>query len=151
MTSIHAQFKYPSPHTTLIQQVGYTNIELNYDRPAARGRKIFGGLVPFGVLWPTGASDATNITFDKDVRIEGKPVKAGIYALFTIPNQDYWELILNSEPNQYGTFEYQDELDVIRIKVPVQKLQHFQESLTFSFDFVPRNAIMSISWVNVKV
>ncbi len=148
-----AQFNFPnlSPHTHLKQQVGYTNIELRYDRPAARGRKIFGGLVPYDKIWRTGAAEATTLSFDQAVEIEGKKVKAGTYALFTIPHEDYWELILNSDADQYGAYGHNPKLDILRVTAPTQTLNDFQESLTLSFDFIPNDAILSIVWAKTKV
>mgnify|MGYP002629435064 CR=1 FL=1 len=103
-TAIAQRWSYPnpSPHTKLVKQVGNVTIEINYDRPATRERKIFGELVPYGNIWRTGAAEATTIAFDNDVKIEGVPVKAGKYTLFTVPNKTEWELILNAVPNQYG-------------------------------------------------
>src|SRR5579883_1337608 len=85
----------PSPLARVSQVVGLTEIAVEYSSPAVRGRKVFGGLLPFGELWRTGANSATKVSFSKDVLVAGKPVPAGSYALFTIPNEKSWTVILN--------------------------------------------------------
>ena len=87
-----------SPHDT----VSVDNITVTYGRPYKKERKIFGGLEPYGKVWRTGADQATQITFEKDGTFGGKPVKAGTYTLFTIPNPDEWTIILNSQLGQWG-------------------------------------------------
>jgi hypothetical protein len=78
---------------TINQVVGLTDVEIVYSRPSARGRAVFGNLVPFGELWRTGANENTIITFSDDVIIDGKSLKKGKYALYTIPNIQSWEVI----------------------------------------------------------
>jgi hypothetical protein len=88
-----------------------------YSRPQKNGREIFGKLVPFGKVWRTGANEATEITFYKDVMFGNKSVEAGTYSLFTIPDKDKWTIILNEELNLWGAYRYDDSKDVARIEV----------------------------------
>src|SRR5947209_1616274 len=97
----------PSPTQTIKQDFGVSSIELIYSRPGMRGRKIFGDLVPYGKVWRTGANAATYIKFNDDVNIAGQSVKAGEYALYTVPNMDSWQIILNKGVNKSGT-EYSE-------------------------------------------
>ena len=93
----------PSPLAKLEQRVGLTDIIITYSRPSVKGRTIFGDLVPYGKLWRTGANMATKISFSDDVKIEGQELKAGEYALFTIPGKEKWTLIFNTVANQAGS------------------------------------------------
>ena len=92
-----------------------------YSRPKKNGRAIFGKLVPYGKIWRTGANEATEITFYKNVNFEGKEVKAGTYTLFTIPGENEWTVILNSEINQWGTYNYDASKDVARVVTTPRK------------------------------
>ncbi len=110
------------------------NVHVTYGQPSKKGREIFGGLVPYGQVWRTGANEATEITFDKDGMFGGKPVKKGTYSLFTIPNKGEWEIILNSELKQWGAFGY-DKIkskDVLHVKVPAQATNKVVEKFTIS-------------------
>lgn len=95
-----------SPATTLSQDIGISRIEINFSRPAVKGRKIWGGLVPFGEVWRTGANGATVITFNHPAKVGGKEVPAGSYAFFAIPGEKAWTLILNKKAKQWGASEY---------------------------------------------
>ena len=99
----------PSPTQTLKQDFALSSIEVNYSRPVAKGRKIFGDLVPFGKIWRTGANGATKVTFGEDVKVGGVPVKAGSYALYSVPNANEWEIILNKGVNNGGLSGYKTE------------------------------------------
>src|SRR4029077_549934 len=115
------EFPQASPTCTLKQRVGLTDIEINYSRPRAKGRPIFGGLVPYGEVWRTGANNATKIIFSTPVKLEGKDIPAGTYALFTIPGEKEWTIIINKGAAQWGAFQYDEKVDVVRFKVtPVQ-------------------------------
>ncbi len=133
------------------QLVGYTTIKIDYERPAVRGRKIFGGLLPYGHLWRTGAGHCTVISFDRDVVIGGKEVKAGKYSLFTIPDKQSWTIILNSDTNLYGDGKYTDAKDILRFKVPARKTQRLYQAFTIDIDVVPNNAVVYLSWENTQV
>ncbi len=141
----------PSPSATLSQEVGITKIDISYCRPSAKGRKIFGDIVPFDQVWRTGANEATTITFSTDVNIGETLVKAGKYALFTIPNEKEWTLIINSDYDQWGSGNYSTEKDIVRIKVPVTEINH-HELLTFVFTNVTETeASIAIEWEKTKV
>ena len=106
---------------------------------------IFGKLVPFGEVWRTGANEATEITFDKDVTVGGKPVKAGTYTLFTVPKETEWTVILNGQLKQWGAFDYEKykDKDVAQFTVPSSKTSSVVEKLTYSF--TPKNDLV-IAW-----
>ncbi|MDB5251106.1 MAG: hypothetical protein JWP27_275 [Flaviaesturariibacter sp.] len=122
----------PSPTQSIRQDVGISSVELVYSRPAIRGRKVFGDLVPFGKVWRTGANSATRLKFVDDVTIGGKPLKAGEYALYTIPGADQWEIIINKGSANWGT-EYKEADDVLRFTVKPTKLESTVESFTMQF------------------
>ncbi len=120
-----------------------------YGRPFKKDREIFGTLVPFGKVWRTGADEASEITFYKDVVFGGKDVKAGTYALFTIPNKDSWEVILNSGLHQWGAFSYDKKTDVARAKAKVETADNSIEN--FSIAFNSGNMIMAWDKTRVSV
>ena len=109
-----AQQKPASPPATATGKIGAATVTIVYSQPSARGRKIMGGLVPYGEVWRTGANEATTIEFDKPVKIEGKDLAAGKYALFTIPGENEWTIIINKDVKQWGAFKYKQEDDILR-------------------------------------
>ncbi|HMH33337.1 MAG TPA: DUF2911 domain-containing protein [Puia sp.] len=124
-----AQPSHPSsPHDTLTAK----NLKVTYGRPYKKGRAIFGSLEPYGKVYRCGADENTTITFAKDATFGGKPVKAGTYSLFVIPNETKWTIILNSNPKQWGAFDYEKnkDKDVLHVDVPVKKLGSVVEQLT---------------------
>lgn len=142
----------PSPAATLKQRFGVTDVEIEYCRPSAKGRKIFGGLVPLDEVWRTGANSATKITFSTDVKIEGTPVPAGTYALFTIPGAAQWTIILNKVPGQWGAYAYDEKNDQMRVKVKPVALTDAVETLTFDIgDLHSGSAQFSIAWEKTRV
>jgi Protein of unknown function (DUF2911) len=151
-----AQLKIPeaSPSGSVIQKIGFTTIEVYYERPAARGRsekQIFGKLVPFGKVWRTGAGNCTTISFDTDVVINNQTVKKGKYALFTIPEKDNWIVILNTDTLAYGAYNYDKAKDIIRIEVKALHSNRYYEALTIDIDFIPNDARVYISWINTQI
>ena len=112
----------PSPTQTVKQDFGISSVELIYSRPGMKGRKIFGDLVPYGKVWRTGANQATRIKFADDVTIGGQAIKAGEYALFTIPNEKEWDIIINKGSANWGT-DYKQADDIARVKVKSMKLE----------------------------
>jgi hypothetical protein len=143
-----------SPPGRVIQQVGFTAIELYYERPAARGRsekEIFGSLVPFGKVWRTGAGNCTTLKFSTDVIINSKKVPKGKYALFTIPGTKEWTVILNTDTLAYGAYNYDEKKDVMRMKVNPRRTHRYYEALTIDIDFIPNDARIYISWVNTQI
>jgi hypothetical protein len=143
----------PSPSAKVSQTVGLTEVTVEYSSPAVKGRKVFGGLVPLGELWRTGANAATKITFSKDVTIADKPVPAGSYALFTIPGaaKDGWTVILNKNPNQGGTGQYKQDLDLLRTTVKPQTIP-LRERLTFLFSNTTESTTsLDLEWETTRV
>jgi hypothetical protein len=122
LNTVTAQ-EFPKPDVSAMDAVmlrtedGKSFLRVIYSRPQKNGREIFGDLVPYGKVWRTGANEATEITFYQDVKIGNKPVKAGTYSFFTIPDKDKWTIILNKEINQWGAYRYDEEKDVARIEV----------------------------------
>ncbi len=126
--------KRPSPPATLKTMAGGATVVIDYSQPAVNGRTIGNDIAPYGKVWRTGANEATTFTVDKDVKIEGKELKAGKYALFTIPGQDEWTIIFNKQPNQWGAFNYDESQDALRVTVKPTKAPSFTERMTFSED-----------------
>lgn len=141
----------PSPLATLNQKIGLMDANITYSRPSARGRKVFGELVPYGKLWRTGANKASFIEFTDSVKIAGISVKKGKYAIFTIPNVDEWTIVLNSDWNQSGTSKYDESKNVVNIKVKPSIIP-FSETFTIDFNYLTTNsAQVEISWETSKV
>ena len=126
------------------------DVKVSYGQPSKRDREIFGGLVPYGQVWRTGANKATEITFAKDVKVAGKDLKAGTYTLFTIPAEKEWTIILNSQLDQPGAFDYEKNKskDVLHVKVPAKKIDNSVEALTYRFD---GNNNLVIEWDKTQV
>lgn len=142
----------PSPSQTLKQEFALSSIEINYSRPLVKGRKIFGDLVPYGKMWRTGANGATKITFGEDVKVGGVAVKAGSYALYSIPNKGEWEIILNKGVNNGGLSGYKAEEDIARFKAKAEELPFSIESFTIDIADVKANtASIDLLWDNVLV
>ncbi|MET6998117.1 DUF2911 domain-containing protein [Chitinophaga defluvii] len=126
------------------------NVKVAYGQPSKRNRVIFGELVPYGQVWRTGANKATEITFAKDGTLGGKPVKAGTYTLFTIPEAKEWTIILNSQLGQFGAFDYDKNKgkNVVEVKAPVKTISGAAvEKFTIS---VPAGKLV-FEWDKTKV
>jgi tetratricopeptide (TPR) repeat protein len=136
----------PSPGQSIRQDFGISSIELNYSRPGMKGRKIFGDLVPYGKVWRTGANSATRIKFSDDVTIGGQMLKAGEYAIYTVPNEKEWEFIINKGSVNWGT-NYKQEDDIIRVKAAAVKLDQPVETFTMQFANIKSNsADLQLMW-----
>ena len=149
-----AQVRMPQPSPTqyLRQDFGLGNIEITYSRPAAKGRKIFGDLVPFGKVWRTGANNATVVHFSDPVDIKGKHIDSGSYALYTIPGEDNWEIILNKGVKNWGSMGYQESADVIRVTVPSMKSKMETENFTIQVGNIkPESCEIHICWEKTMV
>lgn len=148
-----AQTEFPSlsPKGSIEQKVGITTVSIAYERPIARGRIIFGKLVPFEALWRTGAGNGTKIKFDNDIVIDDKLIPAGQYSLFTIPGKKEWTIILNSDNTIYGLEGYDKTKDVIRFKTEVNTTNRYYESFTIDIDLLETNSELNISWENTRV
>ena len=142
----------PSPTATLSQMVGLTDVSITYSRPSMNGRTIYGDLVPYGKLWRTGANMATKFTFSDDVKIGGKDLPAGSYALFTIPGESEWTIIFNKNYNQGGTGNYKESEDVLRITAKPQKMNAPLETFLINIeDIKPTGALIELVWENTYV
>jgi hypothetical protein len=142
----------PSPFAKVSQHVGLTEITVDYSCPGVKGRKVWGGLVPYDQMWRTGANSATKITFNRDVTFAGKPVPAGSYALFTIPGKTVWTVVLNKKADQGGLGrDYKPDLDLLRVQVkPVAA--PFRERLTFLFsDFTDDKTTLDLEWEKLRL
>ena len=151
---ITAQIKtpQPSPTATITQKVGVSNISVEYSRPGAKGREIFGGLVSYGKMWRTGANKATKITFNENCVFGGAKVKKGSYSLFTIPGEKEWTVVLNKNTELWGVGEYDEENQVCSIVAKAIDTKDFTESFTIDFGtFQSFSAIMSLKWANTKI
>lgn len=153
--AIQAQVKTPqlSPKATVFQTVGLTDVEIVYSRPSARGRAVFGNLVPFGKLWRTGANENTVISFSDDVIIDGKTLNKGKYALYTIPKIESWEVIFYKTIDNWGNPEEFNEANVaLRTTVKEEALPKAVESFTIGIGGIDANfAFLEMSWENSSV
>ncbi|HUS02286.1 MAG TPA: DUF2911 domain-containing protein [Chitinophagaceae bacterium] len=141
----------PSPTQTIKQDFGLSSVELIYSRPGMKGRKIFGDLVPWNKVWRTGANNATRIKFNDDVVFGGQPLKAGEYAIYTVPGENEWEIIINKGSANWGT-EYKQEDDIFRVKAKTIKLDQPVESFTMQFANVkPTSTDLRIMWDRTAV
>ena len=137
----------PSPTQTIKQDFALGNIELTYSRPSIKGRKIFGDLVPYNAVWRTGANGATIIKFNDAVEINGKRIDTGSYALYTIPADGMWEIILNKGISNWGSNGYKQSDDVVRFKVPTMKIKEGIETFTMQFaNIKPESCELHIMW-----
>jgi hypothetical protein len=166
----------PSQKASTMQTIGVTDITITYSRPAVKGRKIWGDppaaapvkgtatlddagarlknapIVPYGHVWRTGANEATTFSVTDDVLIDGQKLPAGNYSLHTIPGKDEWTIIFNSIADQWGSFNYDEKKDVLRIKAKPQWVADNQEWLLYSIPSVtPNSAQVVIRWEKVAV
>ena len=144
-----------SPSSELEQMVGLTEIEVDFNRPSARGRDIFGNLVPYGKIWRTGANSGTEISFSTTVSIDGKEIKEGSYTIYTIPNENFWELILYSDIDQWSVPKDWDESKVIfRSNYDVNKMSNGSALETFSIwigNISNNDCHLNIGWADTYI
>jgi hypothetical protein len=148
-STLQAKLEFPqaSPPATVKQRVGLTDVEIEYSRPSVKGRKIFGGLVPFGEMWRTGANTATKITFSTDVNFGGTAVSAGSYAMFTIPTASTWTVVLNKAVGGWGSYSYDEKNDVLRVTVKPVALPEVVETMTIGLHNIrDEKAVLAIDW-----
>ena len=141
----------PSP--LAIASVRYKDnyVKITYSQPQKNQRRIFGSLVPFGKIWRTGANEATEITTTRDIIMDSTLLKAGTYTLFTIPGQDKWTIVINSDVGLWGAYNYNPQKDVWRFDVPVQSTDEIYEPFTIIFDHRNELADLLMMWDNTKV
>jgi hypothetical protein len=146
------EFPRPSPTATLKQRVGLTDIEITYSRPGVKGRQVYGQLLPYGVVWRTGANEATRVKFSTPVKFGGVDVPAGEYALFSIPGASEWTFILNKATGDWGAYKYDEKNDIARIPATAVKLTEPVESFTIDLnDLHDESAVLNLIWQNTRV
>ncbi len=146
--------KMPAPSTsqTIKQEFALSSIELVYSRPNAKGRTVFGDLVPFGKMWRLGANAATKVTFGDDVKVGGMPVKAGSYVIYAIPTATEWEIVINKGLTNWGIDGYKAEEDVARFKVKTMAMPMANETFTMQVaNVMPASADIHIMWDKTAV
>lgn len=124
--------KRESPPATFTASNNGLNVKIEYSQPSVKGRAMGKEIAPYGQVWRTGANEATTFEVNRDVKVEGKDLKAGKYALFTIPGENEWTLIFNKTPNQWGAFKYDEAQDALRVTVKPTKAASFTERMTFA-------------------
>lgn len=122
------------------------DVSLEYGRPNVNGRDVWGGLVPYGQVWRTGANEATTITFSSDVTIEGEPLPTGTYSLFTIPGEDEWTVIFNKTAQQWGAYDYDEGEDALRVTVTPR-----EHEMTEAMDFQVGDGEVVLLWDELAV
>jgi len=140
-----------SQHALVSQRIGITDITINYHRPLVAGRKVWGGLVPYGDVWRSGANENTTITFSDPVTIEGKALDRGTYGLHMIPTADEWTIIFSKNSTSWGSFTYDKAEDALRVTVKPHA-SDMREALTYDFaDVKPDSAVVVLEWEKVAV
>jgi hypothetical protein len=141
-----------SPNAKLIQDFSTSSIEISYSRPSMRGRKVFGDVVPFGKVWRTGANSATKIKFGEDVEINGHKIKAGEYAVYTIPGKERWEIIINTGTGNWGTDGYTSENDIARLFIKPTTTEKECQTFTIEVtDITFSTCKIELEWERTKV
>lgn len=125
-------------------------VKVVYGRPQKKGRVMFGVTEPYGKIWRTGANEATEVTFYKDVNFGGQNIKAGTYVLHSIPGEKEWVIILNSNLNVWGAYQYDKTKDVIRFNIPVSKGEESLEAFSIAFD-KGENMSMVLAWDTTRI
>jgi hypothetical protein len=150
-----AQIKTPqaSPSAAIEQAVGLTNVKIEYSRPSAKGRSVYGELVPFGKLWRTGANGNTIVTFSEDVVISGKTLAKGQYALYTLPKADSWDIIFYTDTNNWGLPEkWDDKKEALRATVKPEFLSRNVETFTIGVNNLDNDyGYLEIAWEKTMV
>ncbi|GAA4384209.1 DUF2911 domain-containing protein [Hymenobacter koreensis] len=136
-----------SPPATATGKAGKANVTVKYSSPAVKGRKIWGGLEPYGKVWRAGANEATTVTFDQPVTVEGKALPAGTYSFFVIPTEQDWTVIFNKTANQWGAYKYDEKQDALRATVKPRKAATMNERLTYTV----ASPGLILRWENVEL
>jgi hypothetical protein len=152
MKAQQIQMPQASPAAQISQKVGLTDVSVEYSRPSMKGRKIFGELVPYGQVWRTGANAATILTFSTDVKVEGRNLPAGSYALYSIPGKSSWTIILSKNTKLWGAVGYDASDDVMRFTVKPGKTGQKYETMEINFvDVTDTGASIALKWENTRV
>ena len=134
------------------QRIGLTDITVKYHRPLVNGRKVWGGLVPYGKVWRAGANENTTIEFSDPVSIEGQPLAKGVYGLHMIPNPDSWTIIFSKTNTGWGSYSYDQKEDALRVNVKPRPLAEQKEALEFEFeDLKPDSTAVTLKWEKLGV
>ena len=140
-----------SQRAQVMQRIGITDITVNYHRPLANGRQIWGKVVPYGQVWRAGANENTTITFSDPVTIEGQALEKGTYGLHMIPGQEQWTVIFSKNAASWGSFTYKQDEDALRVNVKPQAVD-MHDALAYDFDDVkPDSAVVTMRWEKVSV
>ncbi len=147
--------KLASPQATANYSKNGLDVKVIYYQPSKKNRIIFGNIVPYGKLWRTGANESTEITFNKDVKIAGQPLKAGTYTFYTIPTETTWTLIFNTKLGTWGDFNYDKTKDALQVVVPSTTSETEIEKFTISYTEADNIVIMVLAWdktlVNIPI
>lgn len=141
-----------SPNATVSQTIGTTEVQMTYGRPFVNDRTIFSedGLVPYGDVWRTGANEATTISFSSDVTVQGEPLSAGTYSLYTIPGTDSWTIIFNENANQWGT-EYDESGDVLRVEATPESGPQVEMMMFYFENVTETSGTCVLHWNETRV
>jgi hypothetical protein len=143
--------KRPSPPATATVDLGGgKSVTVDYSSPRAKGRKIYGDVVPYGQVWRTGANEATTFVTTADITVGGTAVPAGSYTLFTVPGKDKWVLILSKKTGEWGTDYPGESNDLARVDMKVSPLTGAVENFTISFEKTGSGANLNIDWENTR-
>ncbi len=149
--TVAAQQQRISPHEQVSINVGRSKITITYGRPYMKGRKIFGGLESYDKVWRTGADEATTLETSADLQIGALQIPKGTYALFTIPGQNGWKLIVNKTAKQWGAFEYKQADDLGRVDMKVTRTTQPVEQFTISLSAGGQDqAVLTMAWENTS-
>jgi hypothetical protein len=141
-----------SPGQRIEQDFGLGTVSVKYYRPNTKGRKIFNGMEPYGIVWRTGANNATVIQLTDTIQVEGHTLQPGAYSLFSIPDPNEWTVIFNKNIDQWGAYSYDEKQDVLRVKVKPAKLATKVETLTIQFaDVHEEDCLLQILWENTGI
>ncbi|UXP31626.1 DUF2911 domain-containing protein [Reichenbachiella agarivorans] len=133
----------PSPPARTSQVINSAKVYITYSQPGVKDREIWGDLVKYDKIWRTGANEATVFSTDQIITIEGQTINPGNYALYTIPSENEWEVILNKKYDVWGAYDYDESLDVLRFKVYPTKREELQERMNFN---IAPNGLVTFSW-----
>src|SRR5229473_5879341 len=149
--SIMLDLPRQSQHSVVTQRIGITDITVNYHRPLANGRQVWGKLVPYGQVWRAGANENTTVTFTDPVTIEGQPLDKGTYGLHMIPGENQWTVIFSKMSIAWGSFTYKQDEDALRVNVKPQTTES-RDALVYDFDELkPDSAMVTMRWDKVAV
>jgi hypothetical protein len=141
----------PSPKAVVTQTIGLTDFTVTYSRPGVKGRKIWGGLVPYGEVWRTGANEATSFVTTGEATIAGKKIPAGEYSLYTLPTAGDWTVIISTEKGAWGSFSYDKAKDAARFTVKPATAPH-EEWMRFSFEnLTPSSGDLVLHWETLQL